>query len=687
MKILLIHSDGVEVTKNKEATTNPQEFPESVIHMEGLVLVAYISVEDQDTYDTDLIAKQGADEIEASILQITQFPEKLRQKNEEIREFNKKIEEGVIKGKPRKLLELIKDRNKYRVDKVLVYPWAHLSKFLSNDSNAMDVFPKITKLLVERGIEAKYSPFGWYKSFNINCLGHEIAEMYRDVKLAIKPEEQVKNSVFKIITTNGEEIDLKFDKDNKLIIPKIDAEDEGFNAFLKSELGSRKVDKAIEPSHIKVMKEFELVDFDPNTDAGNFRWYTKGVIMKNLIKNFIEERLIDYGAILIETPIMYTVKNKKLTAQTARFPARSYWVESGKDRYLLRYASDFLLFDLFSQMNLKPQYFPLRAYEFEQYDFRREQEGELSGLRRLRGFIMPDLHTLCKDVKSSINEFILQYELIKNLERDLGLKSFVIFRVTQEFYKENKDWIIKLIKSEKNPALLELWEDRYYYYVLKFERNVLSAQHKSATLATNQIDVESSLVSMIDNDGVERQKYNISFKDSDGIVKHPIILHNSPTGGLERVVWGLIESSIRNKNKLVPGFKTWLSPIQVRIITVSDSQKEYASKILDIINKAGFRADFDDRDEKLGKKIRQSEIEWIPYTVIIGKNEEENQNISIRKRLIGKQFGPKKSTAEQLNDIKVSKLIEFLEEDTKSFPKYKLPVPFRRFSTKIYFRR
>ncbi|MFX1596622.1 MAG: threonyl-tRNA synthetase editing domain-containing protein, partial [Promethearchaeota archaeon] len=477
MKILLIHSQDVEVIKNKEATSKPQEFKDNFIKMEGLILVCYVSVEDQDTYDTDLISKQGADEIENAILQISNFPEKLRQKNEEIRDFNRKIENGEIKGKPRKLMALIMERNMYRVDKVLVYPWAHLSKFLSNDKNAMEVCPKIAKNLDERGIEAKFSPFGWYKSFKINCLGHEVAEMYRDVKLAIKPEEQIKNSIFKILTPSGKELDLEFDQNNEILPPK-GLKDKEFYLFLKSDLGSRKVDKAIEPAHIKVMKEFELIDFDPNTDAGNFRWYTKGVIMKNLIKNFIEDRLIDFGALLLDTPIMYTVKNKKLTAQTARFPARSYWLESGNDRYLLRYASDFLLFDLFSQMNLKPQYFPLRAYEFEQYDFRREQEGELSGLRRLRGFIMPDLHTLCKDLESSIDEFIKQYELIKNLEKDLGIKTFVIFRATKTFYEENKEWIFDLVKTEDHPILLELWEERYYYYVFKFERNVLSADGK-----------------------------------------------------------------------------------------------------------------------------------------------------------------------------------------------------------------
>ena len=685
MKILLIHSQDVEVVKNKEATSTPQEFDEEVIKMKGLILVCFVSVEDQDTYDTDLIARQGAEEIENAILLITGFPEKLSQKNEEIREFNQKIEKDEIKGKQRKILELIEDRNNYRVDKVLVYPWAHLSKFLSNEQEAKEVCPKIAKCLEEKGIEAIFSPFGWYKSFKINCLGHEVAEMYRDVKLAIKPEEQVKNSVFKILTTSGKELDISFDENQKVIIPK-EIKDNDFHTFVNSELGSRLTEKAYEPAHIKVMKEFELLDFDPNTDAGNLRWYTKGIIMKNLIKNYIEDRLIDFGAILIDTPVMYSVKKKKLTAQTARFPARSYWVESGGDRYLLRYACDFLLFDLFSQMNLKPHYFPLRAYEYEQYAFRRELEGELSGLRRLRAFIMPDMHTMCKDIESSVDEFKKQYELIKNLEKELGIKTYVIFRVTKEFYKENKQWIIDLIKNEKYPTLLELWEERYYYYLLKLERNVLSVEGKSATLATNQIDVESSLEYMFDTDGVKRQKYNISFIDSDGQVKHPIILHNSPTGALERVLWGLIESAIRNKDELVPGFKTWLSPVQVRILTVSDEQNNYAEKLLNIINGEEFRADFDDREETVGKKIRQSEIEWIPYTIIIGKKEQENQTISIRKRLINRPFGPKSQTSEQFNNVKLDKLFEMLEEDTRSFPRYKLPKPFRKFSTRIYFR-
>jgi len=288
---------------------------------------------------------------------------------------------------------------------------------------------------------------------------------------------------------------------------------------------------------------------------------------------------------------------------------------------------------------------------------------------------------------SSVEEFKSQYFLIKNLLDDLGIKSYIIFRATQDFYRENKEWIKDLVRKEGQPALLELWEERYYYFVLKFERPVLSAQNKSATLSTNQIDVESSLESMIDNSGTKRQKYNINFVDGDGETKFPVILHNSPTGGLERILWGLIETAIRDKDKIVPGFRTWLSPIQVRILTISDDQHEYAEKMLEILSKESYRVDFDDRNEKLGKKIRQSEIDWIPYTIVLGKNEQESQTISVRKRLIGQPIGPKKQTSKNINNIKLSELIEMLDEDNKGFPKHKLPKPFRKFSTKVHFRK
>lgn len=680
----MIHSDDMEFSKKAVATAHPQEFEEDKVKLDGLILAAFVSVEDQDTYDVDIIANQGADVILEAINQIEGFPSKIEQQNKEIREYNEKIKDGS----PRKEKKLILEEDKYKVDKVVVYPWAHLSKFLSNDPEASEVCPKIAENLKKSGIEATFSPFGWYKSFKIKCLGHELAEMYRVINLYIQPEEHVENAEFKIVSKNGELLDINYNDDGSIKFPNsMNSEDyKDFRDFLNAEASKKKKeDLGIEPAHIQIMNDFELLGYDPNADAGNFRWYPMGVIIKELIKKHLEDRLIDFGALPIDSPIMYNVKSKKLIAQTARFPARTYWLISGNERFLLRFAGDFLQFDMCSEMNLKTKDLPLRLYEYEQYDFRREQKGELSGLRRLRAFIMPDFHTLCKDLNASIEEFKLQYELDKTLMSEYDLTSYLIFRMTQEFFKENKDWIIELIKNENKPALLELWEDRYYYFVLKFERAVLSASGESATLATIQIDIENSLEYTIQN-GVKREKYDIKVKDGKGSYIHPIILHNAPAGGLERILWGILESAERNKDNLVPGFKTWLAPIQIRVLPISENHLDYAEKIMKKLNSVGYRTDLDDRNEKLGKKIRTAEIEWIPYIIIVGDKEKENNTISIRKRLINQPYKPKKRTFQSFQNVDINKLIEMLKEETKDFPKHKLPIPYRKISTKISFR-
>ncbi|MBD3230829.1 MAG: threonine--tRNA ligase [Candidatus Lokiarchaeota archaeon] len=688
MKILMIHSKNMEFSKKAIATSHPQEFDKDKIKLEGLILAAFVSVEDQDTYDVNIIAHQGAQVIMDAIGQIEEFPSKIKEQNEDIKEYNRKIEEGKISGNKKQKKELILDENLYKVEKVVVYPWAHLSKFLSNDSNASKVCPKIADILRESNVEAIHSPFGWYKSFKINCLGHEIAEMYRVVNLYIQPEEHVENAAFKIITSDGKILDLNYNKDGSIDYPQEISSDDlsDFRDFLDAEASKKeKADLGIEPAHIKIMHDFQLLGYDPNADAGNFRWYPKGLIIKELIRKHIEDRVIDFGALPVDTPIMYNVKSKKLIAQTARFPARTYWLISGNERFLLRFAGDFLQFDMLSQMNLTTDDLPFRLYEFEQYDFRREQKGELSGLRRLRAFLMPDFHTLCKDLEAGINEFKLQYDLDKKLLTEYNLDSYLIFRTTQDFFKDNKDWIIRLIKDEKKPALIELWEDRYYYFILKFERAVLSATGESATLATIQIDIENSLEYITQN-GVKREKYDIKVKDDEGNYIHPIILHNAPAGGVERILWGILESAERNKDTLIPGIKTWLSPIQVRILPISENQIEYAESIMKELNKKGFRVDLDDRNEKLGKKIRTAETHWIPYIIIVGDKEKENHTVSIRKRLINQPYRPKKRTFKSTQNVKIEKLIEILEEDTEGFPKYKLPKPYRRVSTKIDFR-
>lgn len=685
--------------KKAPAMSSPQSYDKSELDLDGLVLVCYVSVEDQDTFDTDIISKQATDEILAGIELIQSFPKRIQDENAEIAKANEKLKRQAdaaaknpkVKApteKPRDLKKLILDPAMYKVDKVLVYPWAHLSNFLSNEASAAEVCPKIAANLAQKGFESHYSPFGWYKAFRIECLGHEVAEMYRDVKLAVLADEVRATSKFKIVTEKGKIIDFCDSSEASRKAARLPEQYNSpawkdFQDFIRSEVLGLRSEEG-EPPHIALMKKFEIADFEEASDQGNFRWYTRGMIMKNLVRDYVEHLVIENGAVLVDTPVMYTVKNKKLTAQTARFPAKTYTVLSGNNRYLLRFASDFLLFNMFSEMNIREETLPLRAYEYEQYAFRREQAGELSGLRRLRAFIMPDLHTLCKDLPQAVEEFKRQFIMDNKCLSDLGIKTYMIIRTTEEFWTENKGWIIDVIKSEARPALVELWPDRYYYFILKYERPALSAAGQSSTLSTIQIDVESGM-DYIEQYGKKRQKYDITWHGKDGSTGHPIILHNSPSGGMERVFWALLEGNIRNQDTHVTGFKTWLSPIQVRVMSVGKDQADYAQQIADAITKRNIRVDLDDRDETVGKKIRQSEVEWIPYTVVLGADEVKNKTVSIRKRLIGEKIVDGK-TAEQINNISLDEFIAMVDKDLDGFPRRELPLPFRKFSTRVYFR-
>ncbi len=696
MKLLLIHSDGAKMEKKALATSHPGWGPDS-LNLTKKVLVCYVSVEDQDTFDIDIIADEAVQEIKNVIELIEGFPQKIEDQNKDIKKLNDGLErkrQAALKNpkikigkddKPREYKKLILDPSMYKVDQILVYPWAHLSKFLSQESTAKDVVPKIAEKLKSMEYETYYSAFGYYKSFEIHCLGHEVAELYRDVPLAVTSDEVRATSKFYIVNPDQSVehfCDSNEESKKKAKIPK--RFDRDFQDFIKAEILKGRSQGKREPEHIRLMQRFEIADFDDATDAGNFRWYTNGMIMKNVLREYVEQKVINLGGILVDTPLMYTVKNKKLTAQTARFPAKSYWVHSGSDRFLLRFASDFLLFNMFSQMNIRADQLPIRAYEYEQYAFRRELAGELAGFRRLRAFTMPDLHSLCKDLDQSVIEFKKQISSINTILNDVGVKSYSVIRTTEEFWEENKEWIIKLITEDGEPALVELWPERYYYFILKYERPVLSAQGHSACLSTNQIDVESAL-DFVEQYGKTRQKYDITWQEKDGTKGHPIILHCSPSGAIERVIWAILETNARYKDQRVPGFPTWLSPVQARILSVSEDDNNYAEEIMQKLNLSQIRCDFDDRDETVGKKIRSAEVEWIPYTIIVGDKERTNNTVSIRKRLTGEEMNGG-NTSEQMNDIPLDQLIEIINKDLAGFPRRTLPIPFRRYSTRILFR-
>lgn len=213
----------------------------------------------------------------------------------------------------------------------------------------------------------------------------------------------------------------------------------------------------------------------------------------------------------------------------------------------------------------------------------------------------------------------------------LGLSSIddvdMVIRFTSDFYEQNKEFIKAFAARIKKPVLVEMWKERFFYFIVKWEFNFIDSLGKAAALSTDQIDVENG------------QRYKIEFVDSDGQKKYPIILHNSPSGAVERVIFALLEKTDKDLDVgKVPALPLWLSHTQVRIIPVSSKHLTFSEKILDQLNNNSIRADIDDRELSVAKKIREAESEWIHFIIVIGDKEVDGKDLVVRERLAKSQY-------------------------------------------------
>ncbi len=226
-------------------------------------------------------------------------------------------------------------------------------------------------------------------------------------------------------------------------------------------------------------------------------------------------------------------------------------------------------------------------------------------------------------------------------------------RFTEDFYNENKPAIEELVKRHGRPVLVEMWKEKFFYFVLKWEFNFVDGLGKASALSTDQIDVENG------------NRYDIDFVDENNIKQHPIILHNSPSGAIERIIYALLEKAAKDSYEgRKPQFPLWLAPTQVRIIPLKEEFHEFTQNLSDKISTNNVRVDIDDRNESIGKRIREAEKEWIRYILVIGEKEVNSQNLSIRDRQTG-----------DLREIPFDDFINEINEQTKGKPFSGLNLP------------
>ena len=595
MRILQLHCDNIEYTPTKKEIQSAEDIANPQTQRLDELVVVFVAIEDGDDSS---VAQSAMSQIKASM-------------------------------------------EKIGCKKLLLYPYSHLSSNLAKPSTAIKLLKEMEDGASE--LEVSHSPFGWTKSYKIQVKGHPLAESSKVVtkdSATTKPDKELTSdalkgeskirSFWKILSPDGTMTnigDFNFAKHPKLEI------------LAKYESAKiRKVDQP--PPHVALMKKMGISDYESASDSGNMRFYPNGRLIKSLIERYVTDRVKEYGGYEVETPIMYDSEHPSMVSYFNRFPARQYNIDSEGKKLFLRFAACFGQFLMANQYQLSYKNLPYKLYELTRYSFRREQSGELVGLKRLRAFTMPDCHAFCKDMPQAIDEIKIRFDLSQSVLKELGIDKTdyeMAIRFTEDFYNENKSSIEELVQKHGRPVLVEMWKEKFFYFVLKWEFNFIDGLGKASALSTDQIDVENG------------NRYGIDFIDESNTKQNPIILHNSPSGAIERIIYALLEKAAKDSHEgRKPQFPLWLTPTQIRIIPLKEEFNTFTENLADKISANDIRVDIDDRNESIGKRIREAEKEWIRYILVIGEKEANSQNLSIRDR--------------QTNDVRELPFDDFINE-------------------------
>ena len=606
MRTLMIHSDYLRYkTRSKTKIAEDIEDEKRASGVDN-ALVAFMAVEQEDEENPDLIISK------------------------------------TIK-------EILNVQNKVNAENIVIYPYAHLSSSLANPSVSQEILRGIEVGLIDNNEAVLRVPFGWYKSFELSCKGHPLSELSRtitaeeDEEEAEEVEEESEPSKMYILEEDGEAYPVDdYNYKNKTL-----------KQLVRHEQGHSE-DTGKQPPHVRLMKEKQLASNEPSADVGHIRWYPKGKLVKDLLGDYVYDLVTKRGAMPVETPVMYDLADPAIREHAEKFGERQYRLKTKHRELMLRFACCFGAFRILADSFLTWKNMPVGIYELSTFSFRFERQGEVVGLKRLRAFTMPDFHSVCLDDDHAREVFEKQVDMCAQTESDLDVHYEVAFRVTEDFYTENEDWVKKVVRENiQKPVLLEVIPKMKHYWNAKVDFAAIDDLGRPIENPTVQMDIQSA------------RRFGITYLDENEEQKYPTILHCSPTGSIERVICSLLEKTSTDKGSK-PSLPLWLSPTQVRIIPVTDNHNEYAEEIYSQLNDLNVRVDIDDTPERVGKKIRNAGKEWVPYTIVVGDNEVENRTITVTRR-----------ADDTKEEVTTEELADEIHNLTSSMPFRHLPLPYK----------
>ncbi len=384
------------------------------------------------------------------------------------------------------------------------------------------------------------------------------------------------------------------------------------------------LEKAKERDHRKIGRELELFAFSQKVGQGLPLWLPKGARLRERLENFLKKVQREYGYEPVITP---HIGQKELYVTSGHYA--KYGKDSFQPIHTPQEGEEFLLkpmncphhIEIYKTHQHSYKDLPVRYAEFGTV-YRYEQSGELHGLTRVRGFTQDDAHIFCRPDQLK-DEFKKVMDIIFYIFKALDFKDFhaqISLRDPDDHEKyigSDENWekaeqaIIEAAEEKGLDAVVEYGEAAFYGPKLDFM--VRDALGRKWQLGTIQVDYNLP------------ERFELEYVGSDNQKHRPVMIHRAPFGSMERFVAVLIEHTAGK-------FPLWLTPDQVVILPISEKYEDYAKKVLKFLNNYDIRTLIDDRNEKIGKKIRDNELKRIPYLLIVGEKEEESDTVSVRRQ-------------------------------------------------------
>ncbi len=572
--------------------------------------------------------------------------EKKKQKLEELVVLFTSIEEGDDENVASRAIEETKaSLEKLKVNRILIYPYAHLSNALAKPAEALKIAKSMEKIAKKTGIETYRTPFGWCKQFSISIKGHPLAEQLKIfVPTEVKKEEKMAWKIPKpeylILTLDG-----KTESPEKYRFKKAE---EDFQVMVRKEALKKEVVGG-EPKTNDILKRFGF-EWEPYSDSGHMRYGPKAALMIDLVGEYAWQSVNELGipSFSIKGTNLFNLNVPAIKEHANLFGERLYTVPIDDNEYILKYAACFQQFSMIKDWMISYRQIPLGMFEIAD-SYRLEQTGECSLGFRLRRFYMPDYHIFCEDLEQAKEMAIRVHEKIYEKARELGIEYVSLYNLTKSFFEENKEFLKQIVKVEKKPVLLHFVPEGKYYWRINVEYNIIDELKRSREIATFQIDVGNA------------RRFGIKYVNKNREEVFPPIMHIAILGGIERYLFTVFDKALKLKT---PSLPLWLSPIQVRVIPVSDGFTKHAEKITDSIQKYNVRVDLDDRPLTMQKKIREAEMEWINFILVVGQKEVISEILPVRDRKAGK-----------IRKMRLQKLVEDIKEETGDKPFKPLTLP------------